>query len=121
MLSDSLGKGARLEDKWPLHFTTTALLTGMAAAVAALGEKESIVPLITFAQALTVLGIPAIAAALVYLGTRPDLRARGHLPGWLIGLTTIGLVVSCGLAALTTNMVWSKLASATEISQAGSK
>ena len=63
----------------------------MAAAIAALGEKESIVPLITFAQALTVLGLPAIAAALVYLGTRPDLRARGHFPRWLLGLTTIGL------------------------------
>jgi Mn2+/Fe2+ NRAMP family transporter len=90
----------------------------MAAAAAALREKESIVPLITFAQALTVLGIPAIAAALVYLGTRPDLRERGHLPGWLIGLTTIGLIVSCGLATLTVNKVWSTLAPATEVSQA---
>jgi len=119
VLSDSLGKGARLEDKWPLHFTTTALLTGMAAAIAALGEKESIVPLITFAQALTVLGLPAIAAALVYLGTRPDLRARAHFPRWLLGLTTIGLIVSCGLAALTTNLVWSKLTTVTEVSEAG--
>ncbi len=110
VLSDSLGMGARLENRWPLHLTAVALLAGFAAAAASLTQEGSTVHLITFAQALTVVGLPAIAAALVYLGTRPDLRQRGHLPGWLIGLTTLGLVVACGLAMLTVNKVTAKLA-----------
>ena len=34
--------------------------------LASFAQQGSVVPLITFAQALTVLGIPALAAALIY-------------------------------------------------------
>ena len=75
VMSDSLGKGSKLADKWPLHLTTTALLVGMCVAIASLAKEGSTVHLITIAQACTVLGIPALAAALIYLGTRT--RANG--------------------------------------------
>ncbi len=109
VLSDSIGLGARLENRWPLHLTAVALFCGFAAAAASLTQEGSTVHLITFAQALTVVGLPAIAAALVYLGTRSDLRQRGHISSPLIGLTTVGLIVSCVLATLTVNKVIAKL------------
>lgn len=119
VLSDSLGLGSRLENRWPLHLTFLALLSGFAVAAASLTQEGSTVHLITFAQALTVVGLPAIAAALVYLGTRPDLRQKGHIPGLLIGLTTLGLIVSCGLATLTVNKVVAKITVPAVTSQEG--
>lgn len=116
VFSDSLGKGSGLRDKWPLHCTTAALLAGFAAAAASMTQEGSIVHLITFAQALTVLGLPAMAASLVYLGTRPDIQATGHIPKALIAMTVLGFCVSCFLAVLTVNKVWSKLAPAEEVS-----
>jgi Mn2+/Fe2+ NRAMP family transporter len=115
VLSDSLGKGARLQDRWPLHFTAAALLVGFAAAAAALTREGSTVHLITFAQALTVLGLPAIAASLVYLGSRADIQRSGQIPGLLMVVAVIGLCVSCVMAAITVNKVWAKLAPRKEI------
>lgn len=110
ILSDALGKGARLSDRWPLHFTTAALVVGFAAAVAALHQKESTVNLITLAQALTVLGMPAIAASLVYLATRPDVVRSGQIPGWLTGLAIAGLCASVFVASQTLRKVREKVA-----------
>ncbi|PAY20803.1 manganese transporter [Rhodopirellula sp. SM50] len=109
VMSDSLGKGSKLDDKWPLHLTTAALLVGMCVAIASLAREGSTVHLITIAQACTVLGIPALAAALIYLGTRKELIGPRKVPRWIIALAVIGFVVSCVLAALTANKVYQKI------------
>ncbi|MCS7468443.1 divalent metal cation transporter [Stieleria sp. ICT_E10.1] len=109
VMSDSLGKGSKLDDKWPLHLTTAALLVGMCVAIASLAREGSTVHLITIAQACTVLGIPALAAALIYLGTRKELTGARKVPRWIIVLAVIGFLVSCALACLTANKVYQKI------------
>lgn len=109
VMSDSIGKGSRLQDRWPLHLTTVALLVGMTVAIASLASQESTVHLITLAQALTVLGIPALALALVYLGTRSELTGERRIPRPIIVLAIIGCCVSCVLAYVTASKVYTKL------------
>ena len=108
VMSDGLGKGYRLEDRWPLHLTTVALLVGMLVGMAALAKEGSTVLLITLAQAFTVIGIPALALALVYLGTRKDLKGERKVPKPILGLAVLGFLVSCVLACLTARKVWDK-------------
>ncbi|MFT5497015.1 MAG: manganese transport protein [Kiritimatiellia bacterium] len=109
VMSDALGKGSRLEDRWPLHLTTVAMLVGMSVAIASLAREGSTVHLITLAQALTVLGIPTLAAALIYLGTRKELTGARRVPRPIIVLAAIGFAVSVLLAGLTANKVYHKL------------
>ena len=109
VMADSLGKGSRLDSSWTLGLTTAALLVGMVVALAALAKEGSTVHLITIAQACTVLGIPALAASLLYLGTRPELQGSRRVPKWMIGLAFVGFCVSCVLACLTANKVYGKL------------
>jgi len=109
VLSDSLGKGSRLGEGWTLGLTTVALLCGLVVALLNLSDAKSTVNLITFAQALTVLGIPALAAALLYLGTRPDLTGERKVPAWIINLGWAGLVVAVALAIRTSIAVLDKL------------
>ncbi|MCP4506451.1 MAG: divalent metal cation transporter [Fuerstiella sp.] len=109
VMSDSIGKGARLQDKWPVHLTVVALLVGMFVAIAALQNKESVVPLITLAQACTVIGLPALAAALIYLGTRPELTGPRKVPAPILTLAIIGFCVSCVLMLILAQKVYAKL------------
>lgn len=109
VMSDSIGKGSRLQDKWPIHLTVVALLVGMTVAIASLAKEGSTVHLITLAQSCTVLGIPALAAALIYLGTRPELVGPRRVPPTILIFAMIGLVVSCGFALLTAQTVYDKL------------
>jgi len=109
VLSDSIGKGSRLGEGWTLGLTTVALLCGLVVALLNLSDAKSTVNLITFAQALTVLGIPALAAALLYLGTRPDLTGERKVPAWIINLGWAGLVVAGALAIRTATAVLDKL------------
>lgn len=109
VMADSIGKGSRLSQPWPLHLTTVALLTGMIVAIFSITRDGSTVKLITFAQALTVLGIPALAAALVYLGTRKELTGPRKVPLWIVSLASVGFVISCVLAVRTALAVWEKV------------
>ncbi len=109
VMSDSIGKGARLQDRWPLHMTAVALLIGMSVAIASLKQEGSTVHLITIAQALTVLGIPALAAALVYLGTRQELQGERRVPTAILSLAAIGFCVSCVLAGMTAVKIYDSL------------
>ena len=109
VMSDSLGKGSKLEDRWPVHLTTLALLIGMTVAIVSLIKEGSTVHLITIAQACTILGIPALAASLIYLGTRKELTGERRVPKWMLALATIGFCVACMLAVLTTSKVIQKL------------
>ncbi len=109
VMSDSLGKGSRLGDPWPIHLTAVALLIGMSVAIGSLAREGSTVHLITLAQALTVLGIPALALSLLYLGTRPELTGDRKVPRVLLVLATTGFCIACVLACLTGLSVYAKL------------
>jgi Mn2+/Fe2+ NRAMP family transporter len=67
------------------------------------------VTLITIAQALTVLGLPLLAAALLYLGTRRELTGERKVPAWILGTCSLGFLVACGLAVKTAITVLKKL------------
>lgn len=110
VMADSIGKGSRLKDPWTIHLTSLALLVGMAVGIASLYRKESTVHLITLAQALTVLGIPALAAALIYLGTRPELEKENRVPKPILVVAIIGFLISIVLAAITASKVSKALA-----------
>jgi len=109
VMSDSLGKGWKLSDAAPRHLTTLALLVGMGVAIASLLKEGSVVILITFAQALTVIGIPVLALALIYLGTRPELVGIRKVPRWILGVASVGFLVSCVLAWITASKVYDKI------------
>jgi len=109
VMSDAIGKGSRLQDKWPVHLTVVALLVGMVVAIVGLYSEGSIVPLITLAQACTVIGLPALAAALLYLGTRPELKGPRAVPKPILITAGIGFLVSCGLMFLLAQKVYAKI------------
>lgn len=111
IMSDAIGKGARLQDEWPIHMTAAALIVGMSVAILSFLNAEATVPLIMLAQALTVLGNPALAAALIYLGTRRELTGERKVPAWILSLAVLGFVVSCIVAATTAMRVYTSLAS----------
>ena len=56
---------------------------------------------ITMAQASTVVGLPALALALLYLATRPDLTGERRIPRWMLVAACIGLAVTLFLTART--------------------
>lgn len=109
IFSDSLGKGWRLSDPMPRVLTCLVLLIGMAVASWSLSGASGTVTLITIAQALTVLGLPLLAAALLYLGTRRELTDERRVPRWILGTCALGFLVACGLAVKTTFTVLEKL------------
>lgn len=111
ILSDSMGKGWRMSDTMPRRLTCLVLLIGMLVASMSLSGAAGTVGLITFAQALTVLGLPMLAAALLYLGTRKDLTGERKVPRWILVICSIGFVVACVLAVRTTMIVWDKITS----------
>ncbi len=112
VMSDSLGKGSKLVTMWPVHLTSVALLCGMGVGMLSLSQSGSTVTLITFAQALTVVGNPALGATLIYLGTRPELTGERRIPRWIISLAWVGFLVSCMLAVRTAMAVWEKIQAA---------
>ena len=111
VMADGLGKGSKIEDRWCRHFTAAALVVGMLIAMRAFSKEGSTVGLITTAQALTVLGIPALALALVYLGVQKDLTGERRTPRWLLGVAGVGSVVACYFAVMTAIKVAGKIAS----------
>ena len=51
------------------------------------------------AQALTVLGIPALGLAMLYLATRPELEGERRVPGILKLVAIAGILVAVALSA----------------------
>lgn len=99
MLADGFGLGGKMDDAWPKAFTVFALLTGMIVAISIRWTGESPVQLIIFAQSVTVLGNPLLAGTMIWLATRPDIKAKHLIPNWLLGLTILGFVLVVILAA----------------------
>jgi Mn2+/Fe2+ NRAMP family transporter len=101
IFSDSLGQGAKMDQTWPKVYTTLALAVGMVAAMLSIATGWSVVNIIVFATALTVLGVPVLALAILYLATRPKVRATRLVPGWMIALCAIAVLLTLTLAART--------------------
>jgi len=100
VLSDGLGLGDRLQGKWSLHATTAALVAGMAVGILALTTDFDRTTIIVIAQAATVIGGPAVVAALLFLGVRQ--RTSAHpTPLWMLVIASISLVVSLAVATRT--------------------
>jgi manganese transport protein len=88
ILADGLGKAARLSDKWPRCLAALIMLTGMLP-----------VGLIIIGQALTVIGNPLIAAALLWLAN--DKKIMGTWKnGFILNILGVaGLAVVVFMAA----------------------
>jgi len=76
ILADGLGLPARLNDRAPRILTVVVMLIGMGVALWALTSGRRPVPLIIFGQALTVVGNPLMAAALLWLANRPEIMGE---------------------------------------------
>ncbi len=76
ILADGLGKPARMSDLWSRRFTVVVLLVGMAVAMIVLHTSVKKVDAIIFGQALTVIGNPLMAAAILWLANRKDIMGN---------------------------------------------
>jgi len=97
ILSDGVGLGGDMDHAWPKRFTAVALLVGMLVAIPVVRTGERPVSLIVFAQAMTVLGNPVLAGALLWLAW----RSKPPAPRWMLALGAIGFVVVLVLAVRT--------------------
>lgn len=99
MLSDGLGLGGYIDQRWPKLFTVLALAAGMNVSVYIyLAEISRPVELIIFAQAATVLGFPLLAAGMLWLATRRDLTEERRVPAWMKLAAALALLVTLALA-----------------------
>ena len=98
VLSDGIGHGGNMDRATPKICTVVALGMGMVVALSVLMVGLNPLNLIIFAQAVTTLGLPALAIALLYLATRPDLQGEKAIPGWMkivaVAATLATLVVA---------------------------
>lgn len=101
ILSDGFGLGGYIDQKWPKLFTVFALLVGMGVAIYTKTMGQKPVGLIIFAQSLTVLGIPMLAIAMLWLATRADMKGENKIPAWMKILGFVGLISSVFLALRT--------------------
>ena len=101
ILADGLGMGDRITSKWTRHFTTLGLLTGMVVGVLSISTGLSRVTMIVIAQALTVVGVPALALALIYLGALKHRENRQAVPRWILAAATAGLITTSLIAVRT--------------------
>ena len=101
ILSDGLGKGGSMDGAWSRGLTVVVLLTGLVVALAVKTADFNTGNLIIFAQAITVLGNPLLAGALLWLATRRDLREQRIVPRWMIAFATVGFLVALALSLRT--------------------
>jgi len=73
ILADGIGKPAKLSDPWSRRFTAVVLLVGMAVGMIILHTPVKKVDAIIFGAALTVIGNPLMAAAILWLANRKDI------------------------------------------------
>ncbi len=73
ILADGVGKPARLSDPWSRRFTVVVLIVGMVVAMIVLHTPVKKIDAIIFGQALTVIGNPLMAAAILWLANRKDI------------------------------------------------
>lgn len=106
VLSDGLGLGGDIDRAWPKFCTVIALLVGMGVAIYVQTTGQRPVNLIIFAQAVTVLGLPALAVTMLYLATRSDVR--NHIPSWMVLVAATAVLIVTVLAVRTAVLIYLK-------------
>ncbi|WP_197529083.1 Nramp family divalent metal transporter [Aeoliella mucimassa] len=106
VLSDGLGWGASIEQPWPKRLTTIALGIGMAIAIGSVLLDANPVRVIVFAQALTVVGAPALAFLLIYLGMQAKAASGARLSWGVMTIPWLGGIVTLLLAGRTVYQLW---------------
>lgn len=101
ILSDGLGFGGYLHQRGVKIGTVLALLLGMVVAIYSRASGAAPVSMIVFAQAMTVLGNPLLAAVMLWLAIRPDLTGARKVPRWMLVLGGLGFLVVLALAGRT--------------------
>jgi Mn2+/Fe2+ NRAMP family transporter len=109
VLADGLGLGGDIDRFWPRLFTLIVLLSGMSVAIGVLWTDTPPVNLIIFAQAMTVLGLPALALALLILALQRDYLAQKSIPLWLKAIAVLAMLVVSFLAVRTAATLYLKL------------
>ena len=109
ILADGLGLGGDMDARWPKICTVLALLTGVIVAVAMNGFGYKPVNLVIFAQAMTVLGVPVLAWAMLWLSTRPDLTGARAIPGWMKAVAGASFALTLVLAVRPVLIIWLKV------------
>lgn len=105
VLSDGLGWGSSVNDVWAKRLTVLALAVGMAIACYSMLAGKNAVNFIVFAQALTVIGLPPLAALMLWLGFTSRKQGR-PVPVLLLVVGSLGFCVTLVLAARTiTNLL----------------
>ena len=99
LLADGLGHEAAMDSFWPKVYTVGVLAAGMIVALTTTAEGR--VPVIIFAQALTVLGGPVLALSLLYLATRRLESGRRVAAGWMIFVAALGTLTVLAFAVRT--------------------
>jgi len=109
ILADGLGKPATLSSPWSRRFTVLVLLVGMAVAMIVLHTPVKKVDAIIFGQALTVVGNPLMAIAILYLANNKRImgRYRNSLLTNILG--GVGLLVVILMAFRVLLLLWLKL------------
>jgi Mn2+/Fe2+ NRAMP family transporter len=93
VLADGLGKPARMSDPWSRRFTVVVLLAGMVVAMMVLHAGVKKVDAIIFGQALTVIGNPLMAVAILWLANRKDIMGDKRNTPLLNVLGGLGFLV----------------------------
>lgn len=101
ILSDGLGWGSSLDGLWPKRLTVVALAIGMTIAVAATTGGFNTVQSIVFAQALSVLGVPVLAALMIWQGLKTRRGDVHVMPRWVLAVACLAAVVTTFLAMRT--------------------
>lgn len=102
ILADGIGKPAHLHDPWPRAFTVFVMLIGMTFALLGRLTGMSTINLLIFGQALTVLGNPMMALALIWLANRKDImgeRRNAWKMNLLAGIGFIVVLFTAGIMA----------------------
>ena len=101
VVSDGLGLGSKPTDLGPRVMTTVVLLTGMVIALCSLLLGFDRTPTIIAAQAVTVVGAPLVAGALLWLTAQEDVMGQ-HVNGTRTKiLAGVGFLLLLAMAANT--------------------
>ena len=106
-LADGIGQDASIDSKWTKLYTVGVLAVGMIVALTTTAESR--VPLIIFAQAMTVLGGPVLVFSLLFLATRKLKSGERVTPAWMIIVTGIGAIIVVLLAVRTVARIYFSL------------
>lgn len=106
VLADSIGKSGSISSIWTKSFTVAALAFGMILAIAVSSiDQLSVSDIIVYAQALTVIGNPGLAAAILYLAHQAKKEGK-PVPTWLFVVGYTGLFVVSALGLRTAVSIW---------------